>query len=361
MSVVKHIDLIKYEITFILALDEGGKQERELEALDLGIQIYRTSDLDGFQKKLNHVIRLKQLLKETGPYDIVHSNMDFLNGINLLVANTAGIATRISHSHVSNSQHKHKTFLKKVIFLSYRKIMMKMINITATDKLGCSDNANIFLYGKKEVNKGNTKVIYNGIDVNRFSLQNKDKNNIVPKFNKNKERFNLITVGRISNAKNPFFLIDIAKELVKIRQDFCITWVGKGELEKEVHQKITDNNLEPYFKMLGLRDDVPDLLANCDLFIFPSIFEGLGIVLIEAQASGLDCLVSENVPKLVNLGKCSFLPLKIENWVNTINEYMNVKEKMKIDGDKLNLFSVENTVNQLDAIYSNSSQSKNII
>lgn len=361
MSVVKHIDLRKYDITFILALDQGGKQERELEAIDLGIEIYRTSDLDGFRKKWNHVTRLKQLLKETGPYDIVHSNMDFLNGINLLVAKTIGIPTRVSHSHVSNSQHKHKTFLKKVIFLSYRKIMMKIINITATDKLGCSDSANTFLYGKKEVNGGNTKVIYNGIDVNRFSIKIKDKNEIIPKENRNKERFNLVTVGRISAAKNPFFLINIAKELVKIRQDFCITWVGKGELDGEVYDKINENNLESYFNMLGLRNDVPDILAHCDLFIFPSIFEGLGIVLIEAQASGLDCLVSENVPKLVDLGKCSFLPLNIEIWVNKINEYMNSKEKMKLDYKKMNLFSIENTINQLDNIYLSAYENKKTV
>lgn len=361
MSVVKHIDTRKYDITIILAQDEGVKQAREEEAKKLGIHIYRTCDLDGLQKKWNHIVRLKKLLKETGPYNIVHSNMDFLNGINLLVAKTVGVATRISHAHVSNSHYKHKTISKKFLFLTYKIIMTRMINYTATDKLGCSNIANTFFYGKTEVNRGSTRVIYNGIDVNRFSLNTKEKNEIVSKLNENKERFNLVTVGRISTQKDPFFLIDIAKELAKIRQDFSITWVGKGDLEREVQQKITENNLEPYFKMLGVREDVPDILAKSDLFVFPSIFEGLGIVLIEAQASGLDCLVSESVPELANLGKCSFLPLNIETWVNIISEYMNGKEKMKLDNNKMNLFSIKNTINQLDNIYLSSFNRKTVI
>ena len=303
--------------------------------------------------------KFEKILKEYGPYDIVHSNMDFLNGLNLLVARIVGVATRISHAHVSNSHLKHKTASKKFIFLTYKNIMRGIINFTATDKLGCSNIANTFFYGKKEVNSGVARVIYNGINVNRFSPQNK-YNNISSELNI-KKPFNLVTIGRINIQKNPFFIIDIAKELVTIRQDFCITWVGKGDLEREVQQKIKENNLEPYFNILGVREDVPEILANCELFIFPSIFEGLGIVLIEAQAAGLDCLVSENVPKLADLGKCLFLPLEPESWVNEINEYMNGKEKMKIDFKKLDLFSIENTINQLEEIYLNTDKEKTVV
>lgn len=345
LNVVSHLDQKKYDITFILALDNNGKthQFHEDKVLEQGIKIYRTCDLDGIKKWKLHYEKLKKLLIEKGPFDVIHCNMDLFNGINLMAAKKAGIPVRICHSHNSESQYS-TSFLKKIMSRTYRIFMRKMIYKYSTNMLGCSELANDYLYGENWKNDARCKVLYNGIDLKKFRFHDKIKET---------ERKNIMTIGRFGEQKNPFFLLEILIELLNIRKDINFSWVGDGELRKPIEERVKEEHLEKHIHFLGRREDIPELLQQNDFFLFPSLFEGLPITLIEAQASGLECFISDTITKEVNVGLCQYLSLEktAKEWAVYISEQLDNRDKKGYDAKLLDQFDIKNTVRRLEEIY----------
>lgn len=346
INVVKNLNKEKYDITFILALDDNGQthQFHEDEIIEQGIKIYRTCDLNGLKKWKLHYGKLKKILKEEGPFDVIHCNMDLFNGINLMAARKSGIPVRICHSHNSESQYNTST-LKKIMSRIYRKVMRKLIYKNATVMLGCSKLANDYLYGEKWEKDRRCSVLYNGIDLNRFTLENREK--------KETDQKKIITVGRFNKQKNPFFLLEILIELLKIRKDICFSWVGEGELKEQIEEIVQKHHLEEEIVFLGRRHDIPQILIQNEYFLFPSLFEGLPITLIEAQACGLECFVSSTVTREVNVGLCKYISLEkdAKYWAKYILEELDKKEKLSFDNKKLEQFDIRNTVKRLEEIY----------
>lgn len=344
LNVVSNLDREKYNVTFILALDDNGKthQFHEDKILEEGIKIYRTCDLDGLKKWKLHYEKLKKLLIEKGPFDVIHCNMDLFNGINLMAAKKAGIPVRICHSHNSESQY-NTSFLKKIMSRTYRKIMRKLIYQNATIMLGCSELANDYLYGPNWRKDKRCEVLYNGIDLEKFVLHNK----------KEGTKKNMITIGRFNKQKNPEFLLEILIELLKIRKDIDFSWIGDGELRKPIEEKVKKNHLEEYIHFLGRREDIPDILEKNEYFLFPSLFEGLPITLIEAQASGLECFVSDTITKEVDVGLCNYISLNssAEQWAKYISNRMDKNDKKMFDEKLLEQFNIKNTVKKLEELY----------
>lgn len=231
--------------------------------------------------------------------------MDLFNGINLLAAKKAGVPIRICHSHNSESQYA-TSWVKKLIVRLYRTIMRKMIRNNATLKLGCSEMACEYLYGKKCLLSPDCKVLYNGIDLLRFKNSEKNKEYLI-KNGVPLAKYNLITVGRFEPQKNPGFIVDILAELKKRQVDFHFIWIGKGSLKNQIMNKAKKENLLEKITVLEERKDVAELLKCQDAFIFPSLFEGLPITLIEAQAARVVCLVSDSVTKEVDSGLCKYV------------------------------------------------------
>lgn len=345
MNVVSALDKSKYDITFVLALDDNGQthQFREDESLALGVTIYRTCDLYNIKCWVRHYIKLLHILRTKGPFDVIHCNMDLFNGINLLAAKKAGIPIRICHSHNSESQYS-TNFIKKAAARSYRIFMRQLIHKYATVKLGCSKVANAYLYGSNWEKDQTCHVLYNGIDLEKFkNIQSKKKD----------DKIHLMTVGRFDAQKNPVFLFEILKELVKLRNDFHFQWVGVGNEFEHIKEMIAKEKLENVIELLGKRRNVPELMADNQYFLLPSKFEGLGIVLIEAQATGLHCFASDRVPTEVDAGLCNYYPLtwSAEKWAEEINSYINCQEKKVIDENLLKTFDVQRTVKELEKYY----------
>lgn len=161
--------------------------------------------------------------------------------------------------------------------------MFSMIRWYATDFVGCSDFANKYMHN------GKGYIVVNGIALNEFYKNTKQSE---PIFEANVKVLGV--VARIFPPKNPFYFIGIVRELSKIRQDFTLVWVGDGDTILLKNQ-ILANGLEKYFNFLGRRTDVADLLQYVDVFLMPSLFEGLPIAVVEAQAqaSGCECLLSD--------------------------------------------------------------------
>lgn len=346
VSVAQQIDREKYDVTFVLALDPGVIPLHEETILALGMRVIHVCDLDTLQKKRLYAKSLRRIFAEER-FDIVHANMDLLNGIVLRAAKLAGIPRRICHSHNSKTQYAvgKGAFLKKAAQRAYRLVMRRMILRNATDLLGCSDLANAYMYGNRPA-----VIIHNGTQLQRFrdARENAD---VAPDLRQ--ANVHLCTVGRVSAQKNPLFIVSIIEELSRLRQDFVLHWAGTGELFPEVEAQVKARGLEKCVQLLGVRTDIPQILAGCDFFLLPSLFEGLGIVLIEAQASGLTCFASDQVPALADAGGCRFLPLEIgpQRWAAAIDEAIRGGERFRADPERLRLFDVCNTVEELDRVY----------
>ncbi len=345
INILKNIDRTKFTVDLFLAVNPDSEpQFREAEARkylgELSGDIYKIGDLGTISEKVNYVRNLYKAFKCNGPYDVVHSNMDLFNGINLAVAEFAGIKNRISHSHSSGSQYEKET-KRHLLVNIYRTAMKTLIKYSSTKMLACSDLASEYLYGKGYADNKKCHTIYNGIDFSRFRHGCFSDSN------------NIIVVGTISSVKNPLFTVEVMKELRKIRSDFKLFWVGDGALKNEVERKISEYRLNDNISMLGIRNDVDKLLSTCSVFLMPSLFEGLGIALLEAQASNLSCIVSDRIPKEADCGKCEFLPLEkgAEYWAKVIDDYLSGRKSKELDEELLNRFDDTKTIRKIEAVY----------
>lgn len=351
VNVLEKLNKTKYDVTVIIAIDEGVESLHEQKVLDMGIKIINAGDLDSIKKKFNYIKNVKRGLKN-GDFDIAHSNMDLLNGITLFLAKMAGVKKRICHAHTSKSQYKARGVLGKFIMLvqkAYARLMKSLILMNSTEKLACSSIAGEYFYGTHDYN-----LIYNGINTETYQKSEDFDSDGYSKelgFSGN-EKHRLVSVGRITGVKNPSFALEIISELKKIRNDFRYAWVGSGELESDVKVKIKELNLEDTVILTGVRTDIPQVLGCCDCFLMPSLFEGLPFSLVEAQAADLKCVVSDVVTKTADLGLITYVSLEksAAEWAEIINGVLDMPTPEK-DMQKAKLFDVSNTVRQLEEIY----------
>lgn len=342
-NVTTRLDRNKWDVSVILALDDEGKlQPREQEVLDAGVQVFRTCDLGSIKRMLLHAKQLYRLLKEQKP-DVFHSNMDLLNGLNCLVAWAAGIRIRIAHSHNSASQVEAKGGAS-IITRVYRFVMRFLAELCSNRKFACSEPAMVYLFGRNWKKKAHTYIINNGIDTARFSRQVWEKESGTKK---------IVSVGRLSVQKNPLFALEVMDALRRLRTDFVYEWIGDGELRKQVEEAIREKGLQDHVRLLGVRNDIEKLLPQRDLFFMPSLFEGLPISLIEAQAAGLACLVSGTVTREVDCGACRFLPLEAPaaDWAKVLSDILDGKHTLAADPEKLRKFDISYTIEQLEQVY----------
>lgn len=355
INTIRALDSEKYSASIILALDEGesSHQFREDEVEALGVKIYRTNDLESFAKKCRHYRRLKAILLETGPYDILHSNMDLFNGVNLLAAKRVSIQKRISHSHSTGSQYAIKGKSKWIADV-YHRVMRMLIRQNATLKLGCSEVANDYLYGKNWRESKDCHVVYNGIDLERFQCEGLNKAVYRKQSGLPEEGMLFVAVARICEVKNPIFALRIIKALHDIDDSVFFSWVGDGDLKGQMERFINENRMEPYVKLLGRRSDIPELLKCNDAFLQPSIFEGLPIATIEAQAAGLICFGSDKITTEVDCGLCEFYSLDEppEKWAAHILDRMKERGRTVPDLEaRLRRFDIKNTILEIEGYY----------
>jgi glycosyltransferase EpsF len=226
-------------------------------------------------------------------YDIVHVHQNFHSWPPLLLAKFLRVKTRISHSH--NFIFKESALKKGV-----NKINRFFIKKTATDFFACTKEAALWLYGQKLIDSNEINIIKNAIEIDDFIFNKdiRDKKRIELEI---KDKICLGHVGRFFKQKNHNFLIDIFNEVHKLNKNTILILAGNGDLFEDVKKKVNVLKLNNCIRFLGVRKDVNELYQTMDLFVLPSIFEGLGIVAIEAQASGLKCFVSDILPKDVNV------------------------------------------------------------
>lgn len=351
VNLVKGLDKNKYDITVVLSICDDWLAEREPEVIAAGAKTVRTWGVTGkgLRGRLKHLYRLYKYLCKEKP-DIFQTNIDLFNGPNLLVAWLAGVPVRICHSH-NSMQEREAAGERNALVSIYQKGMRWMCWKFSNRHAGCSEQALDFLFGDKWKVNSEAIVVNNGIDMQPFRcgvdrVKKEDEMGV-------KGKKHLLTVGRLSTQKNPMLIAQSFAELCKIRDDCDLIWVGVGEMEEALKQYLAEDDVLNHVHFLGSRDDVPELMQISDLFLFPSLFEGLGIVLIEAQAAGLTCLVSDTIPKMADCGGCYFYSIKqsAAEWANQANRILNGEIKMKIQENLLNKYTIENMVRQMETLF----------
>ena len=237
--------------------------------------------------------QFRRILKEYGPYDVVHSHVHHYSGFVLHLARQCGVPSRIAHSHNDKSPVDSKAGGVRKVYL---RVMEHLIRRNATLGLACSRKAAQSLYGPDWEMDPRWQVLYYGIDLAPFKAPVDDVR-IRAELDFPREAFVVGHVGRFSRQKNHAFLLEVLAALVQAYPQTRALLVGDGPLRRAMEDKAKSLGIERQVVFAGLRSDIPRLMRSAmDLFVLPSLYEGLGLVLIEAQAAGLPCVVAEGVP-----------------------------------------------------------------
>lgn len=316
MNYLRNIDKSKIQIDFMVNREYKGAYEDEIESL--GSHVYRMCSM--YPKNFRRYKKeIKEFLKEHPEYKIIHSNLEERSYFALKEAKKLKVPIRISHAHNSP-----KGFDIKTIVRYYFKARLKK---EVTHMFACGQDAGDWLYGKKY--RKDVIIMNNAIDAKKFEYNPQIEKEMRKELNI-EGKFVIGHVGRFFSQKNHDFLIDIFNKVYKKEKSAILILVGDGELKKEIEKKVMFLGLENSVKFLGVREDINKLMQAFDIFLLPSLFEGLPVTMIEAQASGLKCIISDKVTKECDItGNVEEFSLKesSEKWAEEILKYKDGYKK----------------------------------
>lgn len=339
MNIYRNIDKETNEIVFLTYTDEEFDYEKEI--ISMGGRIIRISNPNSVSI-FKHIKQLYEVIKKEKP-DVVHAHTHFNCAYVMIASYFSHIGKRICHSHSSYALLE-KRILKKIKWFISRTIM----KLFSTNLLACSNEAGTALYGKYKFD-----IIPNGIDISNYKFNIKERNKYRKQYNIKDNEVVIGHIGRIDTPKNHKFLLEIYNEYLKINKNSKLVLIGDGPLYNEISNDIKRKKLENNVKMLGSRNDVNKILNMFDIIIFPSIYEGFPVSLVEVQANGLQAIISDVITKEIKLTECiEFYSLKktSKDWAVKINE----TDMNRIDTQKQlknGIYSIDTTIKKLFEVY----------
>lgn len=319
MNIYRHIDRSKIQFDFVKHTKAIGDYENEIE--ELGGKIY-SAPRYRIYNSLSYKKWWKKFFKSHPEYKIIHGHFFSISAVYFSVAQKCGLVT-VAHSHCTMGLQVD-SFIGKVKRILHDALISK-IEKHSDYCLACSQEAGEWIFKTKKF-----EVLNNAIDTNEFVFNNSIRQDYRKKLGINPDELVVGTVGRIMRQKNPEGVIEIFSRIHSINQNTKLLWVGDNLSKELVDKKLKENNIEEDVIMTGVRNDVNNLMQAMDYFIFPSLFEGLGVVAIEAQASGLPTFCADTVPReagITNL--CVFLTLDDYNlWAHEILSYKYERKNM---------------------------------
>lgn len=320
MNLYRKIDRTLIQFDFLCMVEEEGEYNEEIRKL--GGKIYTVSSPE--RGRIKNLKQIYKILKKE-KFIAIHSHISYYSGFVCLVAYLAGIKKRITHSHTTNDLRK-KNILRNI----YNIFSKSLIKIFSNIKIACGEMAGKYLYGKSKFT-----VLNNGIDLEKYkSITDEQVNKLKEKLNISKDKFIIGHVGRFVDIKNQEYFIELAKNMQKFRNDFIIVLVGHGIDFEKIKKLIEENNLQEYFILPGLREDIPIFMKMFDVFVMPSLYEGFPLVVVEALAGDNICFLSDRISKETNIieSRVNFFDLNenVEELCKSILQKCGQKEKMDI-------------------------------
>ncbi len=345
MNVLRNIDRDKYQFVFLCYGDTISDYEDE--AIQLGARVVRIPEFKDVGLR-QHIKDIRRVIRDN-KIDIVHAHTYYNSVFSLIAAKLSGIRMRIVHSH--NTMSEVNPSLSKRI---YFKISSLVINLLSTIRLACGDAAGRALFGSK----ASFVIVNNGIEIEKFRYSEQYRSKIRKELGIEAGCIVVGHVGRFEEVKNHAFLLDIFKAFHDNNQNSKLVLVGDGPLRSAVEAKIERLELNDDVLLLGKRADVAKIYSAMDVLVFPSLFEGLPLTLVEAQVSGLRCLVSSTVDESARLtDDMHFWSLdeSAAKWAGDINTHK--PRMMDVDGCilqydiNLSVAKVANIYNKLEGQY----------
>lgn len=324
MHILRHIDRDRFHIDFLVHSVQPGAYDNEIRALGSKLVIC----LHPSQPWL-YAQNFRRILREYGPYDIVHSHVHHFSGYILRLAEKAGVPVRVAHSHINSSPLEAKAGWHRRLYLAG---MKALIARHATLGLGCSHVANADLLSQDWKTDRRWQLLYCGIDMTPFR---KDTNatDVRAEFAIPPHAFVIGHIGRFQEQKNHRFLLKIFAEVVKREPQAYLLLVGEGFLQPNIEQEACEMGLRERVIFAGTRSDVPRLMMGAmDVFVLPSLSEGLPMVGIEAQAAGLPLILSDVITEEVNKIQPLFHKLSLSQpastWADAVLAARNARRNL---------------------------------
>lgn len=337
MNYFRYIDRSQIQFDFVIDSDSTVVPEDEIR--DLGGRLFEVppyQHLGEYQKSLG-------ALFEQNQWRIVHSHINTLSVFPLRIAKKAGIPVRIAHSHATMGKGETKRNLIKLALRPFA-------NVYPTDRVACSSYAGKWLFGDNV----SFTVIPNAVNVAKFRFSESARKEMRSAWGAGGDCCVVGNLGRMESTKNQAFLIKAFARLHAKHPDSLLVIAGCGSLRESLEQEAHDLGISDYVRFLGQVNDVSCLYQGMDVFALPSLYEGFGMALLEAQVSGLPCVVSNRVsPEVVLSDTCKLLSLEdgADVWARAI--WMQFIEDYRGSGagEAFERFNIENTAKKLGAFY----------
>lgn len=343
MNYYRNIDRTKIQFDFLCDEDSTNIPYEEIEKLGGKVIL-----IPPYQKVFKYHRELKRVLKE-GNYKIVHSHINTLSIFSLCAAWAAKVPIRIAHSHSTTNKKEKKKNLMKMVLRPFSKLF-------ATDYMCCSELAGRWLFGDKEYDKGNVYLLNNAIELDNYKFDKKIRKEIRKELGIKNSTLVIGHIGRFVEQKNHRFLIDIFNEVHKKNNDSILLLAGQGPLVDEMKQKVKDLGIDDSVKFLGQRSDANKLYQAFDVFLLPSLYEGLPVVGVEAQAAGLLCILSSDMTKETKvLDSTTIITLEksADEWALILLDKYSKYERIDTNKEiSKNGFNIKEEANKLERYYS---------
>lgn len=339
MNTYRNIDRSKIQFDFLIYHDFKDVTPYNKEILEFGGRIYSVPNPK--KNMIGYLVAVRKLLKEK-EFDIVHNEVFFGGGLNLWLAYRAGIKKRIAHSHAT-TDGKNNPAMRLA-----RKGLDSLMFRYATDYLACSIEAGKGLFGEKHP----FLFVPNGIDLDHFQNISESKEASKIKIGLQKDAFVVGNIGRLEEQKNHQFLIDIFEEVHKKNNNSQLILIGEGSLEEEIKNRIRQKELDKVVQFLGVRNDISTILNAMDVFLMPSLYEGLPISAVEAQAAGVKLVLSTEVSEETALSEnVQFVPLTapVEEWAIRILERPYENKPLP----EMRIYNMKQTAQIMEKVYLN--------
>lgn len=348
MNVYRKIDRSKFQFDFLVY--EDAKQDYEDEIVALGGRVIHMPCRTGVAAFLS-IPKFRKVIKKYGPYKVVHMQT-LLNSVwPLLAISSSNSAVRMVHSHST-----HNKSVMSVVERLYEKFAKFIIRSRTQIMAACGEEAGEYLFGEKFKDSG--IVLNNGIDMDIHAVRDDVAIDAIRRKYNLDGKIIIGSVARFNKVKNHPFMIEIAEALKNAGVNFCMLFVGNGNDEQLIRQMIKGKKLEDVVILTGQQSDIRDFMFAFDVFLLPSHFEGNPVTLVEAQAAGLPCVITDVITDKMDMGlglitKCSLNDTP-DVWARAIvgaqknrcNDVEFIRERFRIRG-----YDAQDTADKLTSIY----------